>query len=218
MNTVPTSSEPRESTLPVRDGEPDEVTRLLRAWSRGEEDALQRLVPLVYGRLRSLASGLLWGESRHRELEPAALVNEAYLRLVTLDRIDWKDRAHFFALCARFMRRILIDQARFAAASKRSYVGPEEPVDDLDTLSMPLQPTQLIALEDALRGLADHDPEGARIIELRFFGGLVREEIAEAVGLSSASVTRRWRIARAWLFRAMSSSPGVASRCEGRGG
>jgi RNA polymerase sigma factor (TIGR02999 family) len=188
-----------------------EVTNLLLAWSGGDKDAFQRLVPRVYDHLRKLASGFLFGERSHHELHSAALVNETYLRLVELDRIRWQDRAHFFALCARFMRRILIDHARTTTALKRGAAQARIAIGDLQTIPGSSRPTDLIALEDALTDLADRDPEAARVVELRFFGGMNRDEIAEALGLSSATVTRRWRMARAWLFEALRPQADEAS-------
>ena len=176
-----------------------QVTALLRAWSRGDEAALERLIPLVYDCLRNVAHRFLARERRDHTLHSAALVHETYLRLLVLERIDWTDRAHFFALCARFMRRILVDHARHVGSEKRGAGIPRLPLEEAWDVPANLRSNDLLALESALEALAEKDPESARIVEMRFFGGLDREDIAEVLGTSSATVNRRWRMARAWL-------------------
>ncbi|MEM7049867.1 MAG: ECF-type sigma factor [Acidobacteriota bacterium] len=176
------------------------ITGLLLAWRQGDDDALSELMPLVYRELKGLAGRLLRGEERGRALQPTELVHEVYLRVLELERIDWKDRAHFFAMCARLMRRILVDHARHRRRLKRG--GDQQQVTTGVIRRVPVERSrELIALDEALTELAAKDREMARLVELRFFGGLNREEIAEVLELSSATVTRRWRTARAWLIR-----------------
>ncbi len=175
------------------------VTRLLLDWSGGDRQALEELMPLVYDQLQLQASGCLKGERPGHTLETSGLVNEAFLRLIDQERVHWRDRAHFFAIAGRMMRRILVDHARRHASAKRGGRVEKVALPDLDLV--PVEPApDLVALDDALGALAREDPDGAQIIELRYFGGLNREEIAAVMGVSSASVTRRWRMARAWLY------------------
>lgn len=192
------------------------MTDHLCAWSRGDDGALERMMPLVYERLRRLASGFLGAERRRdHTLQSAALVHEVYLRLIDLERISWNDRAHFYALCSRFMRRILVDHARRAASAKRGEAGVHLSLDDLEDLPGSSRHSDLVDLDDALRALADEDPDAARIVELRYFGGLDREEIAAVMGVGSATVTRRWRFARAWLYRALEQAEPAAVEAPG---
>lgn len=181
------------------------ITDLLIAWSRGNEQARDALVPLVYGHLCALAGRILSGERANHTLASSALVHEAFLRMVEIEKVGWNDRAHFFALCARLMRRILIDYARKHRASKRREGGRALPLLEY-ALSDTIRHPDLLALDQALDRLADRNSQQARIVELRYFGGLDREEIAAVLGISSATVTRRWRMARAWLFRQLSQS------------
>lgn len=176
------------------------ITDLLVAWGDGDQQALEALMPLVYEHLKGMAANHLRGERRAHTLQTTALVNEAFLRLVRQDRMRWEHRAHFYAIAARLMRRILVDHARHHDCSKR---------DNRDTVrlsptafdQLPTErPQDLVALDDALAALAQNDPTQAQIIELRFFGGLTKSEIACALGISTATVTRRWRLARAWLY------------------
>ena len=183
---------------------PGEITELLRAWRRGSPEALSRLMPLTYARLKQIARGLARGERQPGSLETTELVHEAYLRLVDLQRLSWTDRAHFYAMSARIMRRVLVDQARRRGRAKRGAAAALT-LDDLR--AAPQQPApDILALEDALRRLGDHAPQRARIVELRFFGGLNRDEIAEVMGISSATVTRQWQSARAWLIHQLSGA------------
>ncbi len=175
------------------------ITALLVAWSHGDARALDALMPVVYDQLRSLAGHFLRGERAHHTLVSSALVSEAFLRLVELEQVNWNDRAHFFALCARLMRRILIDHARKQRASKRGD-GREALQLDEDAMVLAGRHPDLLTLDQAMNRLAERDPQQARIVELRYFGGLDRDEIALVLGVSSATVTRRWRMARAWLF------------------
>jgi len=188
-----------------------EITRLLKDWGRGESEALDRLTPLVYERLRRMARGYMGNERPGQTLQATALVHEAFLRLVDARDLDWTDRAHFFALCARTMRRILVDAARARAASKRG--GPANRHEhssaiDLDQLPMPgtEMSAQICALDEALNELARIDPRRAKVIELRFFGGLTVEETSQVLQISAQSVMRDWRLARAWLARELSRS------------
>ena len=177
-----------------------EITRLLLKWSEGDEDALDQLMPLVYDRLRRLAGSYLRNERSDHTLQTSALVNEAYLRLIQQDKVKWRDRAHFFAIAAQIMRRILVDHARHHSYAKRGGAQQILVAVDLDRVSIEKNP-DLIALDEALNALAKKDTQQARLVELRYFGGLTKEEIAEVLGISSATVTRRWRLAKAWLFR-----------------
>jgi RNA polymerase sigma factor (TIGR02999 family) len=176
-----------------------EVTALLKDWSGGDREALERLMPLVYGELRKLAASYLRSERLDHTLQPTALVHEAYLRLVDQRSVNWQNRAHFYGIAAQMMRRILVDHARRRRAAKRDAAAyllrtpAESPAGFRDL--------ELLALDEALRGLEALDARQARIVELRFFGGLNVEETAEAAGVSSATVKREWRTARAWLAR-----------------
>ena len=202
-----------ERSEPDPDPRRGEITGLLLAWSGGDSSAFEQMVPLVYGRLLEIASGMLTYERAEHTLQTAALVHEAYVRLVELERVSWSDRAHFFALAARVMRRILVDHARRVRSKKRDggAVLPLELVEDLSGNERP----DLLALDQALRDLAHHDSQLAKIVEMRYFGGLDREEIAEVLGIGSATVTRRWRMARAWLFTQLSTvAPDAPSRGE----
>ena len=176
-----------------------EVTRVLLGWNEGGREALDRLMPLVEQELRRRARGYLDRERPDHTLQPTALVNELYLRLIERREASWQGRAHFFAFAARVMRRILVDHARARDAAKR---GGEMITVTLDeALDVPVAGgVDLLALEDALERLAALDAEQARIVELRFFGGLSARETAEALGVGEATVHRRWASARAWLY------------------
>jgi len=177
-----------------------EFRRLLDEASGGSREALARLMPLVYDELRRMASGYLRRERRDHTLQTTALVHEAYLRLVGQDDLSFENRAHFRAIAARTMRRILVEHARARGAVKRG--GPRRRVTLQDTLALAAAPRiDLQALDEALERLAGLDAQQARIVELRFFAGLTVEETAEAVGLSPATVKRDWAMARAWLRR-----------------
>ena len=176
-----------------------EVTSLLAAWRAGDAAALDQLMPVVYDELRRLASSFIHRERSGHTLETAALVNEAYLRLAGRTHPRWNDRAHFFAVAATVMRRILVDHARGHGAAKRGYGAAKLPLDS-DAVPVAVHDAQLIALDDALDALTTVDPRKARIIELRFFGGLTIDETAELMHLSTATVVNETRLARAWLF------------------
>jgi RNA polymerase sigma factor (TIGR02999 family) len=177
------------------------VTELLVRWRAGDPEALQHLIPLVYEELRKIARRHLQGERPGHTLQSAALVHEAYLRLVDQRPFNTRDRAHFLAVASRLMRQILVDHARHYGAAKR---GPNQRVDLDASLAFPQAPrVEMIALDDALNGLAQLDEQQARIVELRFFGGLAIEEIAEVLGSSRSTVKREWNVAKAWLSREM---------------
>jgi RNA polymerase sigma factor (TIGR02999 family) len=195
----------------VNPEESADITRLLKAWGQGDSAALDRLTPLVYERLRRMARGYMRNERPGHTLQATALVNEAFLRLVDARDLDWTDRAHFFAVCARVMRRILVDAARSRAAIKRG--GQAERAEhstaiNLDQLPNPASQTgaQVCALDEALTVLAQIDPRRAQVIELRFFGGLTVEETAHVLQTSPQTVMRDWKLARAWLARELSQS------------
>jgi RNA polymerase sigma factor (TIGR02999 family) len=178
---------------------PTAVTTLLRAWRRGDQAAFERLTPLVYGELRRRASYYLRGERPNHTLQPTALVHEAYLRMVKSDQVDWHDRAHFFAVAARHMRRILVDSARARRYQKRG--GGAVPVTFDEQLAVSERSPDVIALDDALVVLAAQDERKAHVVELRFFGGLTNDEIAAALDISTDTVTRDWQMAKLWLRR-----------------
>jgi RNA polymerase sigma-70 factor, ECF subfamily len=177
-----------------------EITRLLRAWGGGDPAALEDLAPMVYAELRRMAQRCMRREKPGNTLQPTALVNEAYLRLVDIANVRWQDRAHFFAVAAQMMRRILVDGARARATGKRGggavHLNLDESID-----AMPDRGSQLVALDDALNALAVLDARKAKVIEMRFFGGLTVEETAEVLKISPESVMRDWKMARAWLMR-----------------
>ncbi|MCG8456891.1 MAG: ECF-type sigma factor [Holophagales bacterium] len=176
----------------------ERIEDLLKAWRGGDDDALRELMPLVYRELKTIASRHLRGRRGSETLQTTALVHEIYPRLLRVREVSWTDSAHFYAMCARLMRRVLIDHARHHRRDKR---GGGMPILIFDELlhSPDRQPPEVLAVEEALCQLARHDPERARIVELRFFGGLQIEEIAEVLELSSATVKRRLRSARAWM-------------------
>jgi RNA polymerase sigma factor (TIGR02999 family) len=176
------------------------VTRLLQKWSEGDETALEELIPLVYDELRQLARQRLRHERPDHTLQPTALVHEAYLKLVDQRRTRWQNRAQFFAVASQLIRRILVDHARARAASKRG--GGVRPLT-LDAALVPALERELdvVGLDAALSQLAALDPRQARLVELRFFGGLDVDETAEVLGVSAPTVKREWRTAKAWLYR-----------------
>ncbi len=176
-----------------------DTTQLLRAWADGDSQALEQLTPRVYRELRRVAAHLLQNERPGFSLQSSDLVHEVYLRLVNAEAVDWQHRAHFFAVAATLMRRILLDRARRRAAAKRG--GKAYPLDFAKTLDVAqTRAREVLALDDALNALAEVDPRKARIVELRFFGGLSVKETAEVVKVSSDTVMRDWKVARAWLL------------------
>ena len=176
------------------------VTRLLLAWRGGDERALERLIPLVYGELRRLAGRYLSRERAGHTLETHDLIHEAFLRLIDQRQVDWRNRSHFFAIAAQMMRRILVDHARRRGYRKHGGDVRRLMLDDVPDLAAQ-RDTDLVALDEALSELAEVDGELAKIVELRFFGGLEHDEIAAALGVSNPTVRRRWRMAKAWLYR-----------------
>jgi RNA polymerase sigma factor (TIGR02999 family) len=179
---------------------PVDITRLLRAWAGGDEAALEQLAPAVYTELHRMARHYMRRESPGNTLQTTALVNEVYLRLVDAAGVTWQDRAHFFAISAQMMRRILIDAARARVSAKRGGLAGHLNLDAvLDAGSARAE--ELIALDDALNCLAEIDPRKMKVIELRFFGGLSVEETAEVLKISPQSVMRDWKLAKAWLQR-----------------
>ena len=181
-----------------------QVTELLVAWSHGNQEALDQLIPLVHGELRRLARRHMARQRKGHTLQPSALVNEAYVRLVDLSRVRWQDRAHFFAMSSRLMRRILVDHARGRQSLKRGAGAPQVSFDE--TLAVPPERAlDLVALDDALEDLAAVDARKSQVIEMRFFGGLSVEETAEALKLSPDTVMRDWKLAKAWLLRQLRS-------------
>jgi RNA polymerase sigma factor (TIGR02999 family) len=178
------------------------------AWANGTKEALDLLTPLVYSELHKLAESYLRRERDAATLQPTALVHEAYLRLVAQDLPDWQSRAHFFGVAAHLMRQILVDNARKHRSEKRGGGSAKVPLEEAISMS-PEHPAAIIALDDALHGLAAVDERKCRVIELRFFGGLSVEETAQALGISVATVGREQRLAEAWLHREMSRGDGA---------
>ena len=179
---------------------PEAVTTLLRAWSDGDDGALERLMPLVEAELRRLARTYMGRERREHTLQTTALVNEAFLRLIDARRVSWQDRAQFVGIAARLMRRVLVDHARARAYQKRG--GGAQRVTLDEALSVSSDPTpDVVALDRALEALAAIDVRKSRIVELRFFGGLSIEETAEVLHVSTDTVKRDWRLAKLWLLR-----------------
>ena len=180
-----------------------EITELLQAWRRGDEHALEKLTPEVYRELHRAAQQCMRAERDDHSMQTTGLINELYLRLTNLKEVDWQNRAHFFALCARQMRRILTDQARGRRSYKRG--GGAQPIS-LD--AAPLVSTQarpeVLALEGALNALEKIDPRKSQVVELRFFGGMSVEETAEVLNVSPDTVVRDWMLAKAWLLRELS--------------
>jgi RNA polymerase sigma factor (TIGR02999 family) len=176
------------------------VSRLLQAWGRGDLQARDDLLPLVYDELRQRAARYLRHERRGHTLQPTALVHEAYLRLVGQKRVAWQNRAQFFGVAARMMRRILVDHARAHQAAKRPGGALRVTLDDRIGAVPPLD-CELLLLDQALGDLAHRDPRQGKIVELRYFGGLAEQEVADVLDLSRATVTREWQSARAWLYR-----------------
>lgn len=178
------------------------ITALLRAWSRGDRNALESLIPAVDRELRDIAKRCLKAKPHESILQTTALVNEAYLRLIDANQATWHDRAHFFAVCASIMRRILVDYARARMTAKRG--GGSEPVSlDMDEVAVvvPEPTSDLVAIDEALEALARIDERRSRVVELRFFGGLNIDETAEVLMISRGTVRRDWRLAKAWLLK-----------------
>ncbi|HXD34806.1 MAG TPA: sigma-70 family RNA polymerase sigma factor [Pyrinomonadaceae bacterium] len=174
------------------------VTQMLVDVSNGKRDSLDQLLPAVYDELRRLADAFMRKERGSHTLQPTALVHEAYLRLIDQREVDWQNRAHFFSIAAETMRRILVNHAHSHNAEKRGGAATRLSIDEV--VSMPgTQEVDVVLLDDALKRLAEFDPEQAKIVELRFFGGLTVKEVAEVTASSTATVEREWRTAKAWL-------------------
>lgn len=186
------------------------LTKLLRAWGSGDESALERLMPLVYDELRRVARRYMARQRPNHTLQTTALVNEVYVRLVNVSEATWQDRAHFFAVCAKLMRRILIDYERYRHNKKRGGRAVHIPLDDALEVS-PQAPGELLALDYALNALAAIDIRKANVVELRFFGGLSVKEAAEVLKVSEETVHRDWRLAKLWLLRELSGEKADAS-------
>lgn len=182
------------------------MTRLLRAWSGGKGDALAQMVPLVEAELRKVARGYLRSERADHTLQTTALINEAYLRLVDQQDVAWQNRAHFFGIAARMMRRILVDHARKRKASKRGGAAEDLPLEEAAVLARNpgADTADVVAVHDALSRLEELDPRQAEIVELKIFGGLKNDEIAAVLEVSRTTVKREWQAARAWLHRELS--------------
>ena len=186
---------------------PQEITRLLADWNAGDAQALERLAPLVYAELRRIARRQIGREREGHTLQATALVNEAYLRLAGGEGLALRDRAHFYAVCAQVMRHVLVDHARAHARDKRGGGAPHVPLDEAANAAAAAS-AEVIALDEALRGLEEVDPQKARVVALRYFTGLSIEETAEVLGVSPTTVRREWRRAKAWLYRAITEDEG----------
>ena len=193
--------------MPKAPGHAQDVTTLLVAWGNGDEGALDDLVPHVHAELRRIAQRAMARERHDHTLQPTALVNEVYLRLVDIKQVRWNNRAHFFALSARLMRRILVDLARARGYQKRGGGALTMCLDDA-TAAMPVRPDEVVALDEALERLGAMDPRRSQVVELRFFGGLSVEETAEVLQVSRHTVMRDWTLARTWLFRELRRGTG----------
>ena len=185
---------------------PAGVSALLQAWSRGDAQARDDLMPVVYQELRRRAGAYLRRERANHTLQPTALVHEAYVRLVGQTRVSWQNRAHFFGIAAQMMRRVLVDHARERLAAKRPSAGVKVTLDDRIGVA-PQDDCEVLLLHDALEELAKVDPRQAQIVELKYFGGLSEHEVAEMLSLSRATITREWQTARAWMFRRITKGP-----------
>jgi RNA polymerase sigma factor (TIGR02999 family) len=181
---------------------PTDVTRLLIDWGNGDQAALDELMPLVYEELRRLAGRYMRREGQGHTLQTSALVNEAYLRLMDQEKVQWQNRAHFFGVASQLMRRILVDHARSRLRAKRG--GGAHMVSFADQATTSKEVIEVIALDDALKGLMEMDPRKSQIVEMKFFGGLTNEEVAEVLKVTPRTVEREWRKAKAWLHRSIS--------------
>lgn len=180
----------------------ESVTQLLIEISNGDREAVDLLLPVIYDELRKLAANYLRRERPDHTLQPTALVHEAYLRLVDQTRVNWQNRAHFFGIAAQIMRRLLVDHARRHNAEKRGHDFQKLSLDENIDRAVE-RSTELIALDDALKALAAFDPQKARVVELRYFGGLSVEETADVMGVTATTIKRHWRFAKAWLHGEM---------------
>jgi len=184
---------------------PQEITEMLVAWKKGDESALGQLAPLVHMELQRMARRYMAGERAGHLLQPTALVNEAYLRLIDWKNVDWQNRAHFFGLAAQIMRRILVDFARARGREKRGGEGIQVSLSEAANVASRRQSADLISLDDALQSLEKLNARHARVVELRFFAGLSLKETAEALDVSVGTVRRDWSLAEAWLYRELNA-------------
>jgi len=182
-----------------------DVTAILQEWSGGDPSASERLMPFVYDELRRLARAFLSREREGHTLQPTALVNEAYLRLVDQTRVNWQNRAHFYGIASSMMRRVLIDHARARVSGKRGGAAIHLSIDDIQ-ISIEERAAGFVALDEALRTLEQMDARKSRVVEMRFFGGLTDEEIAEVLGVTTRTVLRDWQKAKLWLYRELSQA------------
>jgi RNA polymerase sigma factor (TIGR02999 family) len=178
---------------------PEEITELLRAWSRGDQDAFDKLAPVVYTELHHLARRYMARERRDHTLQPTALVHEAYMRLADFQHLHWKNRVHFYAISSQVMRRVLVDFARARYRNKRGGVRQRLSLEECQNFAVQ-DDASLIALDDALTTLASSDVRKSRVVEMKFFGGLSTDEIAEALHVSPKTVERDWKLAKLWLL------------------
>jgi RNA polymerase sigma factor (TIGR02999 family) len=184
---------------------PNEITQQLVAWSKGDAAALEQLIPAVYQELRSMADRYLRSEGAGHSLQPTALVHEAYLRLIDQTQVQWQNRAHFFGVAATLMRRILLDHAKTKHREKRGGGAQKLSLDEAANYTHE-RAAELIALDDALQGLAALDERKSRIVELRYFGGLTVEETAQVLSVSPQTVLRDWNLAKAWLYQQLNQT------------
>ncbi|HVF47880.1 MAG TPA: sigma-70 family RNA polymerase sigma factor [Pyrinomonadaceae bacterium] len=180
------------------------ITHMLKEWGEGNQEALDRLMPHVYGELRRRAAGLLRNERTGHTLQATALINEAYLKLVDQSSVNWQNRSHFFAIASQAMRRILVDHARKRHREKRGGAAEYLPIDDAMQIAGPQKHVDMIALDEALNRLATFDPRQVKVVELRYFSGLTNDETAEILGISNATVRSDWSMAKAWLRQELS--------------
>ena len=190
--------------MPEEPPKSPEITQLLVAWGKGDETALDQLIPVVYGELRRIAGNFMRRQNQAHTLQASALVNEAFLRLVDSNKVNWQSRTHFFAVSAQLMRRVLVDAARRRNSQKRGGDRLRITLDDRVDISNENE-TDLVALDEAMTRLANLNPRHSRIVELRYFGGLTEEQVADTLNISARTVRRDWSVARAWLYRELQS-------------
>ncbi|HEX8189440.1 MAG TPA: sigma-70 family RNA polymerase sigma factor [Pyrinomonadaceae bacterium] len=184
----------------------NQVTQILHDWSGGDREAPERLMPLVYDEMRRIARSFISRERQGHTLQPTALVNEAYLRLVDQNSVTWQSRAHFYSVAASMMRRVLIDHARAYATEKRGGGAVRLSIEDVQ-IPVEERAANFVAMDEALEKLAQFNERGRRIVEMRFYAGMSDTEIAEVLGVSTRTVLRDWKAARVWLFRELSENP-----------
>lgn len=189
---------------------PSEVTRLLKDWGNGDSAALDQLIPIVYAELRTIAARYLRRERQDHTLQPTALVNEAYLRLIDQKQVEWQNRAHFVGVAAQMMRRILVDHARSHNRAKRGGGAPKVSLDEAVAISED-RANDLVELDEALTALAVFDERKSRVVEMKYFGGLSVEETAEVLKVSVITVARDWKLAKAWLYTTIKDNAEHAS-------